>query len=102
MSAQQEIREANLKRIFRIILTEKSVSRAQIAHKTKLTKTTVSSLVEELLDRHFVEERIDSTVPRTKTDSNNTGQFSFRNYCHKLAFSIGTLYDFIDFFFNSI
>jgi ROK family protein len=63
MSAQQEIREANLKRIFRIILTEKSVSRAQIAHKTKLTKTTVSSLVEELLDRHFVEERIDSTAP---------------------------------------
>ena len=56
MLSQQKIRETNLKRIFHIILTEKGISRAQIAHKTKLTKTTVSSLVDELIEKHFVEE----------------------------------------------
>ena len=65
MLSQQKIRETNLKRIFHIILTEKGISRAQIAHKTKLTKTTVSSLVDELIEKHFVEET-EASEPQVK------------------------------------
>lgn len=65
MLVQQAIRENNLKRIFRIILAEENISRAGIAHKTKLTKTTVSSLVDELLEKHLVEEE-SSAVSQNK------------------------------------
>ncbi len=54
--SQKKIKEHNLKLIFRTVADAPNVTRVQLANKTHLTKTTVSSLVEELLGRGFVTE----------------------------------------------
>lgn len=43
-----------MKSVFTIIWNEAGVSRAEIAKRTKLSKTTISSLVEELIQRDFI------------------------------------------------
>jgi N-acetylglucosamine repressor len=53
---QALIRELNLSLVLRYIHNEAPVSRAQIAHVTGLNKSTVSSLVEELLTRKLIHE----------------------------------------------
>lgn len=53
---QALIRELNLSLVLRYIHNEAPVSRAQIAHATGLNKSTVSSLVEELLTRKLIHE----------------------------------------------
>jgi glucokinase-like ROK family protein len=50
------VREMNLSIVLRMIHTEAPLSRAQLAVKTGLNKSTVSSLVEELLDRKLIHE----------------------------------------------
>ena len=54
--SQKMIREHNLKLIFLTIADNPRVTRAELAKKTRLTKTTVSSLVDELLAGHFINE----------------------------------------------
>src|SRR3990172_2926010 len=62
---QALVRELNLSLVLRYIHNEAPVSRAQIAHITGLNKSTVSSLVEELLMRKLIHE--------TGTNSVGTG-----------------------------
>lgn len=51
---QQIMKNNNLKRIFSLILDKGAISRVELASLTKLSKTTISSLVEELIQREFV------------------------------------------------
>lgn len=60
---QTFVREINLSSVLRLIHTKAPISRAQIAVITGLNKSTVSSLVEELIERRLVHE----------TGSNSTG-----------------------------
>ena len=59
---QALVRELNLSLVLRHIHNEAPVSRAQIAHITGLNKSTVSSLVESLLDRKLIHETGISSV----------------------------------------
>ena len=63
---QTLIRELNLSLVLRYIHNEMSVSRAKIAQATGLNKSTVSSLVESLLERNLIHE--------TGTNSGSTGR----------------------------
>lgn len=65
---QQMIREYNLKRIYQLIGKGKDISRASLAQKTGLSKTTVSSLVDELTGNHYVVDC--GTVENLKTGRN--------------------------------
>ena len=51
---QQLIRSSNLRWIYRLIDENISISRAKLASTTKLSKTTVSSLVDELISGGYV------------------------------------------------
>ncbi len=53
---QAYVRELNLSLVLRRIHNEAPVSRSELAAKTGLNKSTVSSLVEELLDRQLIHE----------------------------------------------
>ena len=53
---QALVRELNLSLVLQHIHNEAPVSRAQIAQTTSLNKSTVSSLVEDLLERHLIHE----------------------------------------------
>lgn len=53
---QSLVREINLSLVLRHIHCEAPISRAQIAHDIRLNKSTVSSLVESLIDRNLVHE----------------------------------------------
>lgn len=50
------VREVNLSSVLRLIHSEAPLSRAQLAVKTGLNKSTVSSLVEDLLERNLIHE----------------------------------------------
>src|ERR1700690_234912 len=50
------VREVNLSSVLRLIHSEAPLSRAQLAVETGLNKSTVSSLVEDLLDRNLIHE----------------------------------------------
>ena len=54
--ARSSLREHNLSAVLRIIYHEAPLSRAQLAGRTGLNKSTISDLVEELLDRRLVHE----------------------------------------------
>jgi glucokinase-like ROK family protein len=53
---QAFVREINLSTALRLIHTQAPISRAQLAVLTGLNKSTISSLVDELLERHLVHE----------------------------------------------
>ncbi|MCP4140621.1 MAG: ROK family transcriptional regulator [Chloroflexi bacterium] len=53
---QALVRELNLSLVLRLIHNEAPISRAKIAQETGLNKSTVSSLVEALIDRKFIHE----------------------------------------------
>ena len=53
---QQLIKNNNLKTLYRYIHQTPGVSRAQLAELSGLSKTTVSSLVDELIERKFVQD----------------------------------------------
>ena len=48
------IKNTNLKQIYNLVHQEQGISRAELAKRTKLSKTTVSALVDELLERDFL------------------------------------------------
>lgn len=56
ISDQASVREANLSSVLRLIHTHAPLSRARLAEITGLNKSTISSLVEELLDQQLVHE----------------------------------------------
>ncbi len=60
------VRELNLSLVLRLIYSQAPLSRAQLALKTGLNKSTVSSLVEDLLSRRLIHE--------TGTNSMGTGR----------------------------
>ena len=50
------VRELNLSSVLKLIYSEAPISRAQLAARTGLNKSTISSLVEDLLDRKLIQE----------------------------------------------
>lgn len=55
-SSQQDIKESNLRLVFRLIRENGTISRADIKKITHLSATTVSTLAEELMSAGYVEE----------------------------------------------
>lgn len=55
-ASQQIIKEANMRLVFGLISKHEAISRADIKKQTGLSATTVSSLVEELMEEGFVAE----------------------------------------------
>ena len=53
---QAFVRETNLSSVLRLIHTQSPISRAQLAVITGLNKSTVSSLVDELLNQNLIHE----------------------------------------------
>jgi len=53
---QQQVKEANIKRIFDLVRSGKCKSRAEIVRQMNLSATSVSVLVEELANRRLVDE----------------------------------------------
>lgn len=53
-SNQQIIKNNHLKHIYNLIQEEPNISRASLAKITKLSKTTISSLTDELIERKFI------------------------------------------------
>ena len=51
---QQVIKNTNMKRLYTSIYSSPGISRAHLAKQTKLSKTTVSTLVDELIEREFI------------------------------------------------
>lgn len=51
---QQSIKDNNMKRIYNSIYSHPGISRAVLARQTQLSKTTVSTLVDELIEREFI------------------------------------------------
>jgi transcriptional regulator of PTS gene len=51
---QQLIKDVNLKNLYNLIHSNDGISRAQLAKLTDLSKTTVSALVDELINRNFI------------------------------------------------
>lgn len=52
--SQQIIKDNNLKAIYNLIFEHDGISRAQLASKRKLSKTTISTLVDELISQGFI------------------------------------------------
>lgn len=55
-ATQQQTKEHNRNLVFKTILEQESISRADIARATRLTRTTVSDIVTELMEEGLVEE----------------------------------------------
>lgn len=51
---QQLIKDTNLKLLYNYIFDNRGISRARLAVMSKLSKTTVSTLIDELIDRKFI------------------------------------------------
>ena len=64
---QQVIKNTNMKRLYTSIYSSPGISRAHLAKQTKLSKTTVSTLVDELIEREFI---VDSGIG--ESDSSRT------------------------------
>jgi len=56
IAGQVLVRETNISSVLRLIYNEAPISRAQLAGRTGLNKSTISSLVEDLLDQKLVHE----------------------------------------------
>ena len=56
LPSQKAAKDRNLRRVFSMIAKEKNVSRASLARELRLTPSTISGLVEELISREFVLE----------------------------------------------
>ncbi len=56
ISSQQTIKEENIKLLFNLVKQNEEISRAELVRKTKLSPTTVSTLVDELLQENLLIE----------------------------------------------
>ncbi len=61
--SQQLIKETNIKGVFKLISSRDGISRAEIANRTGLSPTTVSSLAEELISAGFIFEDGTGNIP---------------------------------------
>lgn len=61
--SQQLIKETNIRRVFKLVSVSDGISRAEIANRTGLSPTTVSSLAEELLSAGFIIEDGTGDIP---------------------------------------
>lgn len=55
-ATHQQTRDHNTRLVFRAIYDDGAISRAELARRTKLTRTTVSTVVGELIERGLIEE----------------------------------------------
>ena len=61
--SQQLIKETNIRRIFKLVSISDGISRAEIANRTGLSPTTVSTLAEELIFAGFIFEDGTGDIP---------------------------------------
>ncbi len=54
VKSQLMVKEKNMKRLFDLISMEKEISRAGLAAKTKLSPTTVSTLIDEMIEHEII------------------------------------------------
>ncbi len=85
-ATQESIQEHNLGLILRLIKENKNFSRAKLSVKTGLSKSTISGLVDILINKKIITEgaKIDSSRGKKPTIL----QFK-RNYCYIMAINIG-------------
>ncbi len=85
-ATQESIQEHNLGLILRLIKENKNFSRARLSAKTGLSKSTISGLVDILINKKIITEgaKIDSSRGKKPTIL----QFK-RNYCYIMAINIG-------------
>jgi N-acetylglucosamine repressor len=55
-ATHQQTRDHNTRLVFRAIYDDGAISRAELARRTKLTRTTISTVVGELIERGLIEE----------------------------------------------
>jgi N-acetylglucosamine repressor len=56
--SQQQMKQSNTKSVFRLIQSNKNISRIAISKMTKLSPTTISSIVDDLMSKGIVVERL--------------------------------------------
>jgi predicted NBD/HSP70 family sugar kinase len=61
--SQQLIKETNIRRVFKLVSVSDGISRAEIANRTGLSPTTVSSLADELITGGFIMEDGTGEIP---------------------------------------
>lgn len=61
---QQIIKNSNLKKVYNYVYDYPGISRARIAKLTGLSKTTISSLVEELINNHIIYDKGTDTTAK--------------------------------------
>ncbi len=69
---QQLIKDSNLKRVYNFVYQNPGISRAALAKQTSLSKTTVSALVDELIEQGYLQDlgvSDDTTVPGRKPNA---------------------------------
>lgn len=54
LMTQQLIKDSNMKLLYASIYNQPGISRTLLSKKTRLSKTTVSTLVDELIERRFI------------------------------------------------
>ncbi len=54
--SQQDVKYGHMKRVYQLIQNNQGISRAALAKQMGLSKTTISTLVDELLERHFIQD----------------------------------------------
>lgn len=79
---QQLIKNTNLKQIYNLVHQEQGISRAELAKRTKLSKTTVSALVDELLERDFL---MDTGTSDSKTVGRKPNSLQLKPERHYVA-----------------
>ena len=77
---QQVIKNTNMKRLYTSIYSSPGISRAHLAKQTKLSKTTVSTLVDELIEREFI---VDSGIGESDSIGRKPDEQLLR-CCHEL------------------
>ena len=61
--SQQLIKETNIRRVFKLVSKSNGISRAEIAGRTRLSPTTVSSLADELITGGYIMEDGTGEIP---------------------------------------
>lgn len=61
--SQQLIKETNIRRVFKLVSLSDGISRAELANRTGLSPTTISSLADELISAGFILEAGPGDIP---------------------------------------
>lgn len=89
---QQLIKDTNMKHLYTSIYHNPGISRAHLSKQTALSKTTVSTLIDELIERNFI---LDGGAGESGTTAGNPISSTSAATAISLWFSTGTRTGFI-------